>query len=123
MTPEMSAESLEDHLRGLGYVVSNVEDPGGTPFTVVEHVEIPMGVLRGRFCDVAIQRINSIPFTVPAAIHTRPALLPMNPQQPIGTQSSPLGPDWQYWSRRFDHVPTPQAIWAHVLTVLSGAPG
>jgi hypothetical protein len=123
MTLEMSAEGLEDYLRGLGYVVSNLQDPGGTPFTVVERVQISTGTLRGRICDVAIQRINSIPFTVPAAIHTRPALLLMNAQQPYGTQNSALGPDWQYWSRRFDHVPTPQSIWAHVLTVLTGAPG
>jgi hypothetical protein len=35
------------------------------------------------------------------------------------TQASKLGPDWQYWSRRFDRPPTPQRLWTHILTVLT----
>ncbi len=119
MTDRMTAETLEEHLRGVGYVVSVIQDPGGVAFTVVHDVEIPRGCLRGKRCDVAIQRINTVPYTVPAAIHTKPALVPMSPGPPIGTQRSSLGSDWQYWSRRYDRSPTPKTIWAHVLGVLS----
>jgi len=55
---------------------------------------------------------------VAAAIHTRPALVPMDMNGPLRTQASPLGWDWQYWSRRFDRAPTPQRLWAHILTIL-----
>ena len=48
---------------------------------------------------------------------TKPALVPMNSSAPLATQASPLGPDWQYWSRRFDRTPIPRSIWTHVLTV------
>ena len=115
----MTAETLEEHLRSIGYVVSVVQDPAGLAFTVIHGVEIPAGSLRGRRCDIAIQRINTVPYTVPAAIHTRPGLVPMSPGPPIGTQPSSLGGDWQYWSRRYDRAPSPQGIWAHVLGVLS----
>jgi hypothetical protein len=42
----------------------------------------------------------------------------MDMNGPLRTQVSPLGPDWQYWSRRFDRPPAPQRVWAHILTVL-----
>jgi hypothetical protein len=34
------------------------------------------------------------------------------------SQASPIGSDWQYLSRRFDHVPTPRGFYAHMLTVV-----
>lgn len=34
------------------------------------------------------------------------------------SQASPLGPEWQYLSRRYDRVPNAKAFLAHVLTVL-----
>lgn len=116
---QMTAQTLEEHLRRVGYQVSVAQDPAGQAFTVIHDVEVPAGPLRGRRCDVAIQRINTVPYTVPAAIHTRPALVPMSPGPPIGTQPSSLGGEWQYWSRRYDRAPTPHGIWAHVLGVLS----
>jgi hypothetical protein len=114
----MTADDLEAYLRGLGLLVERTTDAGGADYTVVREVSIPSGTLRGKRCDVAIQRVHTIPYTVPPAIHTRPALVPMDMAGPMKTQVSALGPDWQYWSRRFDHVPTPQRIWAHVLTIL-----
>ena|ERR1700722_9935588 len=119
MTVQMTADSFELYLQGIGYAVSTIQDPAGMAFTVIHQVEIPAGPLRGSKCDIAIQRINTVPYTVPAALHTRPALVPMSPGPPIGTQASSLGSDWQYWSRRYDRAPTPQGVWAHVLGVLS----
>ena len=119
MTPDMTPESLEEYLRGLGYEVSIIRDPGGQFYTVIHSVEITAGSLRGRRCDVALLRPATVPYTVASAIHTRPALVPMDTAGPLKTQSSVLGADWQYWSRRFDHAPMPHQILAHVLSVLS----
>jgi hypothetical protein len=114
----MKAEDLESYIAAMGHEVELMSSPDDVEFTIVRGIEIPTGGLRGRICDVAIQRVQSEPYLVPAAIHTRPALVAMNTGEPLGTQGSPLGPEWQYWSRRFDRPPTPQAIWTHVLTVL-----
>lgn len=40
----------------------------------------------------------------------------------LNTQASPIGPNWQYWSRRFDHPPTPARLWAHLDRVLRELP-
>lgn len=115
----MTADDLEAFLRGLGYAVETVVGQRDQlPYTVVGAVTIPHGALAGRVCDIAIQRSDAVPFVVPAAIHTRPALVPMSAGEPLGTQASPIGDDWQYWSRRYDRPPTPRAIWAHLMTVL-----
>ncbi|MGO8875494.1 MAG: E2/UBC family protein [Acidimicrobiales bacterium] len=119
MTATLTSDSIEHYLRSVGLVVDVIQDTAGTQFTCVRGITIPAGSLRGRTCDVAIQRINTVPYTVPAAIHTRPALVPMRPGAPLGTQASSLGPEWQYWSRRYDRLPTAQGIWAHILGILS----
>ena len=117
-TATMSAEAFEEYVRELGYEVSLARDPSGMFYTVIHGVMIQRGALRGRTCDVALARPASVPYTVASAIHTRPALVQMDMGGPLKTQPSPLGGEWQYWSRRYDHAPTPQQIWTHILTVL-----
>jgi hypothetical protein len=114
----VTADDFECYLTELGFFVERLRDSNGCEYTVARDVAITTGGLRGKRCDVAIQRVTSIPYTVPPAIHTRPALVPMNPAEPLHTQASALGEGWQYWSRRFDHAPSPSRIWAHVLSVL-----
>jgi hypothetical protein len=114
----VSAEALEDYMRKIGYDVSVERDSGGSFYTAIHRVVIPTGSLRGKTCDVAVLRPPTVPYTVASAIHTRPALVAMDMSGPLKTQQSALGPDWQYWSRRFDRAPTPQQIWTHILTVL-----
>ncbi len=115
----MDCSDLEDYLRGLGVTVGLLEGNDGQPYIVVSQWEIPGGGLQGKKCDVALQRVETVPYSVPAAIHTRPHLVQMSPGEPVGTQPSPIGPEWQYWSRRFDRAPTPQAIWTHIVTILT----
>ena len=115
----MTDAVLEEYLRGLGLTVEAAQDQSSHPYIVVCNFAIPCGPLNGRTCDVALARCQTIPYVVPPAIHTRPALVRMDMTGPLKTQVSALGPDWQYWSRRFDRVPTPQAVWTHVLTVFS----
>lgn len=114
----MTDAALEEYVRGLGHTVEAAQDPNGTPYLVVRNVTITTGSLAGRSCDVALARCQTIPYMCPPAVHTRPALVPMDMAGPLRTQPSPLGADWQYWSRRFDRSPSPQRVWAHVLTVL-----
>ena len=114
----MTADDLERYLAAIGLDVRRESDAQGAEYTIVESVEIPTGALRGKRCDVAIQRCETNPYVVPAAIHTKPALVAMNANEPVRTMASALGGQWQYWSRRYDHAPTPKRVWAHVLTVL-----
>ena len=114
----MTIDDFEAYLGGLGYAVTTMQGADGTPYVVVRDVVLPKGALRGRQCDIAIQRNAMVPYVPPAAVHTRPHLVPMNGAEPLKTMASGIGPDWQYWSRRYDHCPTPKNMWAHVLTVL-----
>jgi hypothetical protein len=77
-----------------------------------------VGSLAGRICDVAIERVSAVPYVAPAAIHTRPALVPMD-MNTLRTMQSALGPDWQYWSRLVRGQPTPQRMVAHIATIFS----
>ncbi len=117
----MTDQVLEDFLRSLGLTVEAIQDTAGAPYIAVRDVTIPAGSLAGQVCDIALARCQGVPYICPPAVHTRPALVAMDMVGPMKTQASALGPDWQYWSRRFDRAPSPQRVWAHVLTVLSGA--
>jgi hypothetical protein len=114
----MTDDDFAAFVRGLGFTVDVAHDSNGAPYTVVRQVTIPAGSLAGRTCDVALARCQSIPYIVAPAIHTRPALVPIDMSGPPRTQASSLGPDWQYWSRRFDRPPSPRRVWAHILTIL-----
>lgn len=118
----MTDAELESYLRGIGLTVESAQDTNGHPYIVVRAFGIPSGPLAGRICDVALARCQTIPYVVPPAIHTHPALVAMNTGAPLATQASALGPEWQYWSRRFDRTPTPHAVWAHVLTIFCQVP-
>ncbi len=115
----MTDQLLERFLHDLGFTVETVYETAGAPYIAVHDVTIPAGPLAGRVCDIALARCQTVPYICPPAVHTRPALVPMDMLGPLKTQPSALGPDWQYWSRRFDRSPSPQRVWAHVLTVLS----
>jgi len=118
----MTPEDFEAYVRGLGYEAEVVTNANGVEYSVVRDVTIPTGRLTGTVCDVALQRVGGTPYVAPPAIHTRPHLLRMDTAAPWATQAGQVGPEWQYWSRRYDHIPTPRNIWAHILTVLGEAP-
>ena len=114
----MTADDFDAYMRGVGYSIEVVVGDDGEASSVVHDVELPNGALHGRRCDVAIQRVKMVPYVPPAAIHTRPPLVPMDMSGPLRTQNSGIGPDWQYWSRRYEHRAITKDIWAHILTVL-----
>lgn len=114
----MTADDLDSFLRNLGLTVETLVGADQVEYTVVRDYVLPNGALRGSHCDIAVQRMTTVPYVPPTAIHTRPHLVPMDMNEPLKTQVSGIGPEWQYWSRRFDRSPTPRNLWAHVLTVL-----
>lgn len=112
----MTNEELEAYFRSLGWQVEELAAPNGARFLTVRDYVIPSGSMAGRTVDVAIERSSAVPYVVPPAVHIRPALVPMGN---YNTQQSPLGSDWQYWSRVLRGHPTPQRIVTHIATILS----
>lgn len=115
----MTNEDLEAYLRQLGFTVAQLPGAYGTSYTVIHDYPITTGSLARRTCDVALQHSAAVPYVAPAAIHTRPALVPMDMVGRYRTQQSPLGSEWQYWSRLLRGQPTPQALVAHIATIFS----
>lgn len=111
----MTNEELEAHFQALGWKIER-RSVGSQTFIIVHDYVITAGSLAGRSCDIAIERTTTVPYVAPPAIHTHPALVPMGS---LSTMQSPLGPDWQYWSRVVRGQPTPQRIVAHIATIFS----
>jgi hypothetical protein len=114
----MRIDDLEHYLTGVGHKLERLEAPDQQVYLVVRDIRIAGGILDGKTCDVAVLRTAEDLWVPQAALHVRPALLPMGQHN---TQASPVGPEWQYWSRRFDRVPTPRSFFAHILTCLGSA--
>lgn len=114
----MTADDFLLYVKSLGYSTDVITGKDGQAYSVVRDVELPTGSLRGRHCDIAILRNNMVPYAPPAAVHTKPHLVPMDGNDPLRTMESGIGPEWLYWSRRYDHKSTPKALWTHILTVL-----
>lgn len=113
----MTNEDLEAHLQAIGHTVETLNGADGNPYIVVRGYRIPAGSLTGKICDLAIQRTPSVPYVMPPAIHTRPALVEMSMTNHLRTQPSPIGSDWQYWSRTLRGQPTPARVVAHIATI------
>jgi hypothetical protein len=114
----MTGEDFEAFARRLGSTVETITGDDRKAYSVIRDFTIPNGALRGRRCDIAIERVTTNPYCPPAAIHTRPRLVPFDANEPLRTMASGIGPDWLYWSRRFDKPPTPRGLWTHILTIL-----
>lgn len=114
----MTNEDLEKYLLGLGWRVENIIGSDGQQYIVIRGYVIPAGELKGHTCDIALLRSPSVPYVPQSAIHTRPALVPMDMNK-YRTQQSGVGAEWQYWSRVVRGTPTPQSIVAHIATIFS----
>src|SRR5947208_1948364 len=116
----MTNEDLEAHLRSLGWQVEIIQPPnGGNKYITARNYIVPTGTKAGTVIDLAVEHSGAIPYVMPSSIHTCPALVPMDMSGPYKTQGSPLGSDWQYWSRTLRGQATPQRIVAHIATIFS----
>src|SRR5712691_2717943 len=90
----MSMDDLAKELERLGYSVNLGFRQNGV--LVIDEFRIEAGAYAGKVVDIGIPS-QDFPFTLPAGIHVHPMLAPIGQN---GISQSPLGNDWQYWSRR-----------------------
>lgn len=104
-----------NQLKALGYEVTDHGD---------DKVSVPYVIPVGKFADRTIRLGFKVPpdfnLTPPTGPHITPKLLRANPASGThpshGVQdSSPFGPEWQYWSRPLHHWPQTQRTVKDVL--------
>ena len=104
---------LAEQLRQLGFDV----DLGFAQHNVVvlNSYEIRIGRHAGKRVRVGIPA-QDFPFTAPAGLHISPHLA----QNGIANvNSSPLGSDWQYWSRRLEDWKDSDRTARHVISYIN----
>lgn len=96
----MAKVDFYNQLQDLGYTV---QEPA-VGFLSLEY-EITVGRFLGNIVHMALQVDESFPMNPPPGPHFNPQLLPITGgggTHPYGgVHASPLGGDWQYWSRPF----------------------
>ncbi len=88
-------EALAKEFESLGYSVDRSFAQHGV--VVITGFNVGAGPYAGNTIDVGVSG-NDFPYTPPAGIHVRPMIAP-NGQRNVN--NSPLGANWQYWSRQF----------------------
>lgn len=115
-------DRLVHDLRDLGYQdVRVVQDTSGLPYAVMDNFEIPAGTFVGRVIDLAIPAQADYPRSLPASMHLKATpthLVPMGSTGRRNTLASNLGPQWQYWSYRFN--PRPSNPTAELMSQING---
>ena len=93
----MPPTDLLNDLKSRGFRTEHeLRDIGGIIYVVIDPYRVELGPHAGKEIALAIPTPGDYPFTAPPGLHVRPHLIQ------IGTRNvhaSPLGPDWQYWSR------------------------
>lgn len=92
--------------------------------------EIKVGPFSGRLVSIAFQVDDSFPMNAPGGPHFKPLLLPKTGgggSHPYGAiHDSPLGPEWEYWSRPFKDWnrtdKTVKTYMAHIRNLLTTIP-
>lgn len=96
----MAKSDFIDQLQALGYSIQEPK-PGFLTFTY----EIPVGKFTGQVVQMGLQVHDNFPMAPPPGPHFNPHLLPVTGgggSHPYGAiHNSPLGAEWQYWSRPF----------------------
>lgn len=112
-------------LKALGY---NVQE--SCPNFISFEYEIPLGKFQGQNVQIAFQMDESYPINCPGGPHFKPLLLPITGGggcHPFGAiHASPLGNEWQYWSRPFKDwgrtEKTAKIYLAHIKNLLATIP-
>ncbi|MFM9909199.1 MAG: E2/UBC family protein [Chitinophagaceae bacterium] len=98
----MAKADFINQLQALGYVV---QEPV-TDFISFEY-EVSVGKFIGQQVWMALQVTEGFPMNAPPGPHFKPHLLPITGGggvHPFGAiHPSPLGTEWQYWSRPFNN--------------------
>jgi len=122
----MARTDFISQLQALHYTVQEPA-PGFVSF----EYEIPVGKFQGQKVEIGLEVTNSFPLNPPPGPHFSPHLLPVTGgggSHPYGAiHNSPLGPNWQYWSRPFvnhwNHTDkTVKTYLAHIRNLLATIP-
>ena len=107
--------AIDDFAAGmtdLGYAVTRRPD---LPQFVLVQFEIPIGPQRGTVVGLGIEVPGDFPATPPPGIHVSPRIGALAGVEAV--HASPLGDEWEYWSRPFGLWPqssrTAKAYMAH----------
>ena len=97
----MSKTDFINQVQALGHVVQEL-----APNFIAFEYEIPVGKFSGQKVSMAFQFDSNFPMNPPSGgPHFKPLLLPKNgdkgPHPYYAIHDSPLGSDWEYWSRPF----------------------
>lgn len=92
-----------DFISGLEALDYSFQEPA-LDFVSIDY-EIPLGKFAGQIVTMAFQVREKFPMEPPPGPHFKPHLLPVTGgggTHPFGAiHTSPLGAEWQYWSRPF----------------------
>lgn len=105
-------EALAKDFETLGYSVDRSYAQHGV--AVIRRFIIGAGPHAGKTVDVGVAG-KDFPFTPPAGVHVRPVIA-TNGQRNIN--NSPLGPEWQYWSRQLPNWGTERTA-RHIISYIN----
>lgn len=105
-------EMLAKEFESLGYQVDRSQSQHGV--VVLKAFCIAVGSHAGKTVDLGVSG-QDFPYTPPAGIHVAPSLV-ANGTNNIGP--SPLGSDWQYWSRRLPDWTTNRSA-KHIISYIN----
>ncbi len=93
----MPVEDLISALKSRTFAVEELPRRiDGTAYVVIDPYTVEVGPHAGEHIGLAFPTPPDFPITPPGGIHVKPHLIPSGTRN---TGASPLGPDWQYWSR------------------------
>ena len=123
----MAKADFLKQLQVLGYTVQELAIAPHTYF--VFNYVVPVGRFVGQTVRLGFKAMDSFPMDAPPGPHFNPHLLKVTNQGGVhptgGINSSPLGPDWQYWSRPFQEWATSdktaKTYLAHIKNLLATA--
>lgn len=122
----MAKSDFVNQLQALGYSVQEL----APDFLCIKY-EIPVGKFYGQIVEMAFQVNDSFSMNPPPGPHFKPHLLPITGgggSHPFGAiHTSPLGAEWQYWSRPFakhwnNSDRTVKTYLAHIRNLLATIP-
>lgn len=106
-------QALAEQLRALGFAVDL--SFAQHQVVVVNDYDVNLGRHAGKRIRVGIPA-NDFPFTAPAGLHISPLLAPNGVHN---INASPLGADWQYWSRRLQDWKESDRTARHVISYIN----
>jgi hypothetical protein len=104
MADDTSPDDFSGYLSRNGLTANRLGPTEGKIYFVVPDYVVPYGRSQGKMITIAFPIPVDYPTTAPYGIHVR---VPNNlTETPPNVQGSPLGGDWQFWSRRINDWPT-----------------